>query len=173
MDELISCKALRHSYHGTEVLHGVDFSVSRGEIVGLLGKNGAGKSTSINILMGFMPPDSGECMVMGHPSHAIPPKVRARIGLLHEGFIQFIVLDAAMTPKQAGRAVQRLLEEHFSAEAVRIATYGNVRVAAALLDGLAQEDLEPGVLDPVDPDYPVLTTARAVRTERGRRGAES
>lgn len=71
------------------------------------------------------------------------------------------------------QAVQRLLEEHFSAEAVRITTYGNVRVAAALLDGLAQEDLEPGVLDPVDPDYPVLTTARAVRTERGRRGAES
>lgn len=71
------------------------------------------------------------------------------------------------------QAVQRLLEEHFSAEAVRITTYGNVRVAAALLDGLAQEDLEPGVLDPVDPDYPVLMTARAVRTERGRRGAES
>ena len=89
MQELISCQSLRHSYHGTEVLHGVDFAVRRGEIVGLLGKNGAGKSTCINILMGFLQPDSGQCTVMGHPSHAIPAQIRSRIGLLHEGFIQY------------------------------------------------------------------------------------
>ena len=53
MEDMVCCRALRHSYHGTEVLHGIDFSVRRGEVVGLLGKNGAGKSTSINILMGF------------------------------------------------------------------------------------------------------------------------
>ncbi|CAK7021576.1 MAG: Vitamin B12 import ATP-binding protein BtuD [Desulfovibrio sp.] len=89
MDEIVCCQALRHSYHGVEVLHGIDFCVRRGEVVGLLGKNGAGKSTSINILMGFLRPDSGRCTVMGHPSHAIPRQVRARIGLLHEGFTQY------------------------------------------------------------------------------------
>ncbi|MFT4301063.1 MAG: ABC transporter ATP-binding protein [Desulfovibrio sp.] len=95
MEEMVCCRALRHSYHGTEVLHGIDFSVRRGEVVGLLGKNGAGKSTSINILMGFMQPDSGLCSVMGHPSHSIPPQVRARIGLLHEGFTQYNFMTIA------------------------------------------------------------------------------
>ena len=85
----IVCRALHHSYGKKEVLHGLDFTVEPGGIVGLLGKNGAGKSTTINILMGFLRPDSGECSVLGHPSHAIPPAERRRIGLLHEGFVQY------------------------------------------------------------------------------------
>ena len=89
MDCLVSCRNLRHSYGKREVLHGIDFEVGRGGIVGLLGKNGAGKSTTINILMGFLRPDSGDCSVLGHPSHAIPPAARQRISLLHEGFVQY------------------------------------------------------------------------------------
>lgn len=86
---LIECKELRHNYGDKEVLHGLNFSVGRGGLVGLLGKNGAGKSTTINILMGFLQPSAGVCSVLGHPCHAIPPEARGRIGLLHEGFIQY------------------------------------------------------------------------------------
>ncbi len=89
MDPLIQCKDLRYTYNSTEVLHGINFSVHKGEIVGLLGKNGAGKSTTINILMGFLQPDSGSCSVFGYPSHKLAPKERMRIGLLHEGFVQY------------------------------------------------------------------------------------
>ncbi len=89
MNNVIECQNLRYSYHSTEVLHGVDFSIQQKGIVGLLGKNGAGKSTTINILMGFLQPDSGCCSVLGFPSHAIPPMERRRISLLHEGFVQY------------------------------------------------------------------------------------
>ena len=89
MKELIRCSNLHFSYNEKEILHGIDFSVQQGGIVGLLGKNGAGKSTTINILMGFLQPDAGECTVLGYPSHSIPPSARKRIGLLHEGFIQY------------------------------------------------------------------------------------
>ncbi len=89
METLIKCKDLRFTYQDTEVLHGINFEVKRGEIVGLLGKNGAGKSTSINILMGFLEPDSGVCEVFGKPCYSLSPAERMRIGLLHEGFTQY------------------------------------------------------------------------------------
>lgn len=85
----IVCASLRFSRGQTEVLHGIDMTIPSGGIVGLLGKNGAGKSTTIGLLMGFLQPDSGECTIYGHPSHALPATVRERIGLLHEGFIQY------------------------------------------------------------------------------------
>lgn len=86
---VISCRGLHHAYSEKPVLHGVDLRIESGGITGLLGKNGAGKSTIINILMGFLRPGAGECRVLGHPSHAIPPAARRDIGLLHEGFIQY------------------------------------------------------------------------------------
>lgn len=89
MSPVIQCAGLRHSYGEKPVLHGLDFTVEGGGVFGLLGRNGAGKSTTINILMGFLPPQAGECRVLGHPSHALPSHVRRDIGLLHEGFIQY------------------------------------------------------------------------------------
>lgn len=89
MSPVIQCTGLRHSYGAKPVLNGIDLTVDGGGIFGLLGKNGAGKSTTINILMGFLQPQAGQCHVLGHPSHAIPPEVRRDIGLLHEGFVQY------------------------------------------------------------------------------------
>ena len=48
VNPIIECENLRYSYNKTEVLHGIDFTIQYGRIVGLLGKNGAGKSTTIN-----------------------------------------------------------------------------------------------------------------------------
>lgn len=87
--DMIVCSNISHSYDTTPVLHDLNLSIKEGKIVGLLGKNGAGKSTTINILMGFLRPSAGSCSVFGHPSHAIPPDIRRDIGLLHEGFIQY------------------------------------------------------------------------------------
>lgn len=89
VNAIIECENLRYSYNKTEVLHGIDFTIQHGGIVGLLGKNGAGKSTTINILMGFLQPDSGRCSVLGYPSHSIPSAQRQHISLLHEGFVQY------------------------------------------------------------------------------------
>ena len=50
---------------GTRALDDVDFEVARGEVHGLVGKNGAGKSTFMNILSGAQSPDGGEIIVGG------------------------------------------------------------------------------------------------------------
>ncbi|MDR2341740.1 MAG: ABC transporter ATP-binding protein [Campylobacteraceae bacterium] len=89
MQNVIVCENLSFKYKNNEVLHNINFEVKRGSIVGLLGKNGAGKSTIINILMGFLQPNTGGCSVFGYPSFSIPPHVRANIGLVHEGFTQY------------------------------------------------------------------------------------
>ncbi|MDR1460155.1 MAG: ABC transporter ATP-binding protein [Campylobacteraceae bacterium] len=89
MQDVIVCENLSFKYKNTEVLRDINLSVKQGGIVGLLGKNGAGKSTIINILMGFLQPNFGKCSILGHQSFFIPPHVRAKIGLVHEGFTQY------------------------------------------------------------------------------------
>lgn len=95
MDPVIRCIGLRHAYGGDTVLHGLDFTVAAGGVFALLGRNGAGKSTTINILMGFLAPSAGTAEVLGHPAHALPPATRARIGLLHEGFVAYDFMTIA------------------------------------------------------------------------------
>ncbi len=95
MEAIISCQNIRHTYAQKEVLAGLSLEVGRGGVFGLLGKNGAGKSTTINLLMGFLRPTSGVCKVFGEHSHKIPPAMRTRIGLLHENFIQYDFMTIA------------------------------------------------------------------------------
>jgi len=95
MTAVIECNDLRHTYGEKTVLHGLTFTVQAGGVFGLLGKNGAGKSTTINILMGFLKPSGGSCRVLGEPSHALSPATRSRIGLLHEGFVQYDFMSIA------------------------------------------------------------------------------
>ena len=57
--EMVRAESIVKSYGGVRVLDDVSISVARGELVALLGANGAGKTTLINILMGFVQPDSG------------------------------------------------------------------------------------------------------------------
>ena len=89
MELLIECAGLCHSYGEKTVLKDLSLQVPAGGIFGLLGKNGAGKSTAINILMGFLRPTAGSCRVLGEDSHALSPSTRQRIGLLQEGFVQY------------------------------------------------------------------------------------
>ncbi|WP_028044139.1 ABC transporter ATP-binding protein [Candidatus Stoquefichus massiliensis] len=61
---------LHKSFDGNEVLHGVSFSISSGKALGLLGRNGAGKSTTIRILMDVFKANQGEILMDGQPFHA-------------------------------------------------------------------------------------------------------
>ena len=57
---ILSLRDIRKSYGPTEVLHGIDMDVYAGEVVALLGENGAGKSTVSNVISGTVLPSSGE-----------------------------------------------------------------------------------------------------------------
>ena len=59
MSALLEVKALSAGYGRVPVLHGVDFTVEEGEIVGVLGHNGAGKSVMMKMLAGAHQPDGG------------------------------------------------------------------------------------------------------------------
>jgi len=63
----------------------LNLAVPRGAIYGFLGRNGAGKSTTIRMLLGLVEPTSGGAEILGHPCRALMPEVRARIGYLPEG----------------------------------------------------------------------------------------
>ena len=89
MENIIECKNLCHYYGNRKIFEDFSFQIQKGKIVGLLGKNGVGKSTTINILMGFLEPTKGECLVYGENSHALTPEIKSRIALLHEGHIQY------------------------------------------------------------------------------------
>src|SRR6202521_2437486 len=56
----------RSSYHDFEALKGVSFEISEGEVVGLVGRNGAGKSTTLKIIAGVYRPTSGAVEVSGN-----------------------------------------------------------------------------------------------------------
>jgi len=67
----------------------VSLTVEEGEIHGLLGENGVGKTTLMNVLFGMLRPDSGEIRVGGEPVKILGPgdAVRAGIGMVHQHFM--------------------------------------------------------------------------------------
>lgn len=88
MDPVIRCENITH-YYGTRLIYkDLNFEVGRGSVVGLLGKNGTGKTTIINILNGYLKPRSGVCRIFGETMDTLTPETKARVGLLLEGHIQ-------------------------------------------------------------------------------------
>ncbi len=89
-EPVISVKGLTQRYGTGRVIYSdLSFEVPKGRILGLLGKNGTGKTTTINILMGYLRPQKGECRIFGEPITELTPATRARIALLIEGHVQY------------------------------------------------------------------------------------
>lgn len=89
MENIIECRNLTHYYGKRLIYENLSFNVPRGRILGLLGKNGTGKTTTINILSGFLQPRSGECRILGEKIGEMNPLTRRKIGLLIEGHVQY------------------------------------------------------------------------------------
>ena len=78
---LVSVQGI-HTYYGkSHILHGVSLDVGPGEVVGLLGRNGVGKSTTLNSIMGLVNPSEGTITFHGQSITREPPHKIARIGI--------------------------------------------------------------------------------------------
>lgn len=71
-----------HSYYGdSHVLQGVSFSLKAGEVLALLGRNGAGKTTCISTIVGFLTPKQGEISLFGKPIGGLTPEAISGLGI--------------------------------------------------------------------------------------------
>ena len=71
-----------HTFYGkSHILHGVSLKVGPGEVVGLLGRNGVGKSTTLKTIMGLVQPSEGKVLLEGNPITGMPAHKLARLGI--------------------------------------------------------------------------------------------
>ena len=82
-DLILDARAVHAWYGSSHVLHGVDLQIGRGETVGLLGRNGMGKSTLIRTLLGHVAQREGEIRLFGHDLSRARPHEVARRGVAY------------------------------------------------------------------------------------------
>lgn len=95
-DEVIVSDLVKH-YGSIGALNGVSFSVGGGEIFGLLGRNGAGKTTAVECVVGLRRPESGAVRVHGFDAIQFPTKIKQFIGVQ----LQATALQDKITPREA------------------------------------------------------------------------
>jgi branched-chain amino acid transport system ATP-binding protein len=83
VEALIDARGIHAHYGSSHVLRGVDFRVARGETVGLMGRNGMGKTTLLRSLLGHVKPTSGEVRVCGTDMTGAAPEAIARRGVAY------------------------------------------------------------------------------------------
>jgi len=82
-EPLVKVDAL-HTYYGkSHILHGVSLHVGRGEVVGLLGRNGVGKSTTLKSIIGLVAASQGDVFYEGRSIVRSPPHILARMGIAY------------------------------------------------------------------------------------------
>ena len=105
----IDAKGIHTFYGSSHILHGIDFTVGQGETIGLMGRNGMGKSTLLKSLMGLVKPRSGSVAVAGRDMTGKPPYEVARLGIAYvpEGRGIFGNLSVVENLQMAARAGTR------------------------------------------------------------------
>jgi ABC-2 type transport system ATP-binding protein len=103
-DTAIRVQGLHKSYQDLQVLGGVDFDVAKGSVFGLLGSNGAGKTTVVRILSTLLKQDAGTASVSGFDVASQPQEVRESISLTG----QFAAVDEILTGRENLVLVARL-----------------------------------------------------------------
>jgi lipopolysaccharide export system ATP-binding protein len=79
--DLLNVQGLQKTYGGRKVVDGVSFDIRRGEVVGLLGRNGAGKTTSFDMVLGLVKPEKGSITLGGKELTKMSIHERSRMGI--------------------------------------------------------------------------------------------
>ena len=82
-ERLIDAKGINTFYGASHILRGIDFTVARGETIGLMGRNGMGKSTLLKSIMGLVKPRTGAVNIMGKAMTGRAPFEVARLGIAY------------------------------------------------------------------------------------------
>ena len=111
-ERLVDARGLHAYYGASHILRGVDFHVDRGETIGLMGRNGMGKSTLLKTLLGIVPPRAGSVQVKGRDMVGRPTFEVAQLGVAYvpEGrgiFGNLSVRENLLMAARAGCAGQR------------------------------------------------------------------
>ncbi|QWD72097.1 ABC transporter ATP-binding protein [Polynucleobacter sp. UB-Raua-W9] len=122
MSALLNVKNLKVSYGGINAVKGIDLHVDQGELVALIGANGAGKSSSLKAISGLLIPSAGAIYFAGHSTEKLPAYelVELGMGMVPEGrgvFKRMTILEnlqmGAFLKKDA-KAIQKKLEQVYS-----------------------------------------------------------
>ena len=102
--DAVTCRQVRFSYGGTEVLRGADLDVARGELLALLGVNGAGKTSLLELLTGHRRPTAGTVRLLGRDPYRERRRLTADVGVM----LQECGLAPDLTVAETVRLWQRL-----------------------------------------------------------------
>lgn len=113
------CTGLTKSFAGVRVLNGIDITLTPGAVVGFVGENGAGKSTTSSIIAGILQADSGSMTIDGEPYDPRSPAdaLRAGVALIHQEIRMIPDLSVAENiylgrlPMRAGRVDRKKLDD--------------------------------------------------------------
>ena len=100
---MVEVQQLTRYYGSFCALEDVSFSLHEGETVGLLGLNGAGKSTALKMLAGLLTPSQGSVQINGHDAAAASDKLKATIGFLPESVPLYGEMTVSDFLRHAGR----------------------------------------------------------------------
>ena len=106
-DSVIAIRDLVKRYGETVAVAGIDLDIERGEIVGLLGPNGSGKTTTILALLGLTEPNGGEIRVLGLDPLREPPEVKRRVGYLPDAVGFYDAMTARQNVAYTARRISR------------------------------------------------------------------
>ncbi|NGN65341.1 ABC transporter ATP-binding protein [Streptomyces sp. A7024] len=127
-DTVIEVAGLRRSYGAYEAVRGIDLAVGRGELFALLGTNGAGKTSTLELLEGQAAPSAGQVRVLGRDPYRDRAAVRPRIGvMLQEGGFP-MELTVAETARMWAGCTSGARPVTEALEIVRLAERRSVRV---------------------------------------------
>ena len=120
---ILQVDRLHVGYGGIRALHGVSFEVEEGEIVSIIGANGAGKSTTLQTISGLIRPEEGSIFFDGQEITEWPPHQIARLGISHvpEGRGIFSNLTV-MENLEVAADVMKRSKQHLKADLERVST---------------------------------------------------